>query len=414
MAQWDISNYPSDVHYFNQAIEFLDSNSVVVNDINGVYISKDRGKSFFKHSNRIFSGSILQFLSDTLLVNSASTDARLSGLSFSKDTGRTFIDFPLLSSNGDTFPDGEVFLYNFFSNGRAFVFDKYQNRYRLFRSVNHGSSWEELDTGRIVGPRLLGSLGWNHPVYKFDSTVLRLDRSGKFLMKATSFGDSIVIIPLSQLAPNSAQPIFHVAFKSEQEGLAIEPGTGNVYRTLDGGFSFQELTSPVVRLFRIDFVKDYSVSKGFYIAGAGSNFNGSFASFDNGSSWTSIGDVFNYLSLRFHSVKFGISSSANNGERIRYFTGLPFNSIDKKMPGSIDLAIFPNPTATHFRIQGADMFSNVFVSIFNLQGKLLYSGEHSFQTDWVVPVNTLSSGVYVVSLQANHSGYPVFRRLVVE
>lgn len=409
-AQWDISSYPSDIYYFNQAIEFLDSNSVIATDVGGVYLSNDKGKSFSKRSNRTFSFSIFQFFSDSLLFNSAAPNSITSGLSYSKDTGSTFIDFPLLSSNGDTFADGEVFLYNFFPNGKAFVFDKLKERYRLLKSENYGRTWVELDSGRIVGPKLLkATSGWNHTVYKFDSILFRMDASSKFLIKAISYGDSIVLVPLSEKLEES---ILHVAFSNSKEGLAIAPGSGNVFRTEDAGLSFQKLNFPPKPFSRIDFVKGNSLANGFYIVGTG-DFNGSFASFDNGSSWISIGDVFSYISLRFHSIKFGISCAPVNGERIRYFTGLPFNSVPHQKLGQLNVELFPNPAQSHFRIQGAEILSKITVSILDIHGKLIYKSLQSIQTDWVVPVDFLSPGLYLICLESENK-LPSYKRLIVE
>ncbi|GAB1447939.1 hypothetical protein MASR2M44_09410 [Bacteroidota bacterium] len=346
------------------------------------------------------------------MFSSGRLDDFSSGLSYTKDTGISFIPFPIIDQKADTLKNGQVLLFHFFENGKGFLLDKVNDTLRFLFTENFGKSWRIKDSSFFKGTREIDLGVFNNKKFAFDSTVYRLFRKGNstWLVKVTNFGDSVQIIDFDTFSNR----ITCAAFKDEKNGIFLASNR-KIYQTMDGAMTFQNLPDlPTTSLLYIDYAKETQNREGFYMAGVAGKLEGSYFTKDDGINWASVGDVFDYSTLRFYNSEFGISGSGRQGEVIRYFTGLPFNSIDKKKPGSLDLAIFPNPTATHFRIQGADMFSTVFVSIFNLQGKLLYSGEHSFQTDWVVPVNTLSSGVYVVSLKTNHSAYPVFRRLVIE
>ncbi|MCA0426729.1 MAG: T9SS type A sorting domain-containing protein [Bacteroidetes bacterium] len=413
-AQWDISNYPSPFYYFEGPHVFIDSNSILAGDLYGTFYSPDRGKNFQLRSTASWSSNNeLQLLGNGNLFRSG------VGMFISKDTGRTFLDFPLISDNLDTFSKAnKVIAFRIFANGKGFILDWKKNAgFRYFKTLDFGQSWSLQDTTKIKLSADFYSDDFqttevrNRSFY-FDSTVYKYFSfsNNSSIIKITNYGDSMETISLRNLLNRR---VFDMAFEDENKGLFL--GFGNsIHRTEDGMQSFVKLDSPQVLLSRIAFAPKSKDYPSFYMAGYFNGYKGSFYSLNEGKTWNSTGDVFNYESLFFLNSSFGISCSANNGERIRYFTGLPFNSVPHQKLGQLNFELFPNPAQSHFRIQGAEIHSTITVSIYDIHGKLISKSLQSIQTDWVVPVNSLSSGIYVVSLKAYHSDYPVFRRLVIE
>jgi len=74
------------------------------------------------------------------------------------------------------------------------------------------------------------------------------------------------------------------------------------------------------------------------------------------------------------------------------------------------IKLYPNPAHEYFTIEGIQSNCSSFVSIYNMQGKLVQKSELSFNS--IVNISSLSPGVYVYKVSANKSAY--MGKLIVE
>jgi len=102
-----------------------------------------------------------------------------------------------------------------------------------------------------------------------------------------------------------------------------------------------------------------------------------------------------------------IRASGNNGDGFYYITELDFQylSVDESSKTKVNpLRVFPNPTKGQFLIEIPEGCNEGAISVYSLQGQLLYFRE--FSNDKEMKLNLdVPPGAYLVKLSGNRSVY---------
>jgi hypothetical protein len=85
------------------------------------------------------------------------------------------------------------------------------------------------------------------------------------------------------------------------------------------------------------------------------------------------------------------------------------------MPGKekSSFTVYPNPatTAIHIAMNGPDIGTGQYVSVLDLQGRVLISPAW-FRTDAVIDIGSLSNGMYLIRMESDTGGV-AYQKLVV-
>lgn len=291
----------------------------------------------------------------------------------------------------------------------------------LYKTTNGGSTWSSLTP---LGSNVL----WG--VSAVDASTVYVCGASGAVWKTTNGGTSFSSVNIS-----TTNTIIDLQFVSATEGCALEV-TGNVWRTTNGGTTWTETFSTVGVYFTSIFFVNTTV--GYAVGSSGTIIKTT----DGGASWTTqTSNSTNYLQyVDFYDANNGIVSGLN-GVVLRTMNGgalwFPENtwttmslyccillSPTSALAGGIngtmlkntslgngfeqfslndDISVYPDPAQNSLMLNISDNdMIDYDISIFNMQGQLLYSQTIS-QALTVIDITSLARGVYYIRVENKDS-----------
>ena len=215
--------------------------------------------------------------------------------------------------------------------------DPINGEFELYVTENGGENWVQVPGSNIPNP-LGGEYGYTRQIEINGNNVWYTTNKGR-IYKSSDKGNNWVVYQSPIADFGSAEVNGNISFSDSQNGILVD-NSANVYKSVDGGASWDQLTpnGPVY------------TSGLCYIDGTNTIFttgNGSSFSLDGGYSWTPI-DTATHLFVDFFNEELGWSgawtqvtgASSTGGVWKWEDFSLDFNQPDN----DLNLRYYPNPT----------------------------------------------------------------------
>lgn len=182
-------------------------------------------------------------------------------------------------------------------------------------------------------------------------------------------------------------------------------GTGHVYKSLNGGGTWTDISTSLPDMPFETVTVDPKYPKHLFV---GCDF-GVFYSTDDGATWTMYDtgfpdatEVFDLLVSPLDHYLYAFTYG--RGQWKRDLSDITTGVNDVQVT-NVSATLFPNPATTELNIKISDYNSgnNYQLSIYNIQGQEVYSQLIINNSQLTIPVSSLSSGIYFVSLRNGNS-----------
>jgi hypothetical protein len=387
-CQWFPSSYPQNFTSFDQ-VDFLNKDTIWGVEFNGVVASYDGGQTFIRKSSNLIQ----------LGVNAFHVKQKLyyinNGIFESLNQGINWTKVQIVNDLGDTIYKGNVYQAHIFPNEAGFALGSFSNgNYRLFKTLNGGLSWVELDSSKIAIPKFEQGQSpiFKGKVYCFDSTCIMWNiREKNRFWVFTNFGGSVKEFDCNSRIDSDIRSF---AFSDMNNGICIT-NNRSVYR-IENDFSNFIYQGQSPTNIDIDFGKSINPKNSFYIIG-GSGGIGSYYSLDTGKTWQNIGDNHSHGFLKMFNSTIGISSiSSSNQSRIKMFDYIILGNADniKKQ----NLTLFPNPVSDILNLVIFENSINSHIKIYSASGQCVIEQKGGDN----INVENLKSGVYSIQLSVDN------------
>jgi photosystem II stability/assembly factor-like uncharacterized protein len=272
----------------------------------------------------------------------------------------------------------------------------YATGYRgvLLKTVDGGINWEKL----IEGSPDVNKMS----VFFTDSVTGYLAGNYGYIMKTTDGGMNWVYIH-----PQTGGSLNSVFFTDSDTGYVV--GGGLIYNTNDGGLTWSIQYPQDYNAFWLNSVYFYNNSTGYIVSAEGIVLKTT----DAGINWeldysiasTWINSIYCLSEDTCYAVGLGgiILKRTNGGGNVNV------NENEKAEPG---FSISPNPATSNITISGLKANSNIFIEIFDLQGKRIMKKKYLYQAKYDIDVSSLSEGIYVVKVQTEN--YILAEKFVIQ
>ena len=261
--------------------------------------------------------------------------------------------------------------------------DPINGEFELYVTENGGENWVQVPGSNIPNP-LGGEYGYTRQIEINGNNVWYTTNKGR-IYKSSDKGNTWVVY-LSPIADFvSAEVNGNISFSDSQNGILVD-NSANVYKSVDGGASWDQLTpnGPVY------------TSGLCYIDGTNTIFttgNGSSFSLDGGYSWTPI-DTATHLFVDFYNEELGWSgawtqvtgASSTGGVWKWEDFSLDFNQPDN----DLNLRYYPNPTNDfiNFVYDG-----DLTIKVYNILGQEIIN-----TNDKLIDLRNYNDGVFIFKI----------------
>jgi photosystem II stability/assembly factor-like uncharacterized protein len=285
----------------------------------------------------------------------------------------------------------------------------YYGANRLYKTTNRAVSWQS------ISPDLTNGAGPNgEVVYGTITTIAVAPSNGQFIYVGTDDGNVwqtpdgganwINIsngLPLRWITRVAVDPYDEMTVYVTLSGYRYDSYLPHVFRSLDGGGSWQDIAGDLPEAPANDIIVDPVLDSALYLA---TDF-GVFVTRNLGLNWAMLGDNLPnvpVVDLRFHQPTRTLIA-ATYGRSMYTFAVDQLVGIKAEKNVRVNaFSVFPNPAHDNIRISYNGSISILQYQIFDLQGKVVYSGSFSNVT---MPVSIflpdLSTGEYLVKLYDN-------------
>ncbi|MEC7831969.1 MAG: S8 family serine peptidase, partial [Bacteroidota bacterium] len=261
--------------------------------------------------------------------------------------------------------------------------DPINGEFELYVTENGGENWVQVPGSNIPNP-LGGEYGYTRQIEINGNNVWYTTNKGR-IYKSSDKGNNWVVYQSPIADFGSAEVNGNISFSDSQNGILVD-NSANVYKSVDGGASWDQLTpnGPVY------------TSGLCYIDGTNTIFttgNGSSFSLDGGYSWTPI-DTATHLFVDFYNEELGWSgawtqvtgASSTGGVWKWEDFSLDFNQPDN----DLNLRYYPNPTNDfiNFVYDG-----DLTIKVYNILGQEIIN-----TNDKLIDLRNYNDGVFIFKI----------------
>ncbi len=182
-------------------------------------------------------------------------------------------------------------------------------------------------------------------------------------------------------------------------------GTGHIYKSTNAGTTWTDISISLPDMPFETITVDPLYPKHLF---AGCDF-GAFYSTDDGATWTSYDTGFPdatevYDLLVSPSDHYLYAFTFGRGQWKRDLSDIPTSVNDVKVV-TTSAKVYPNPVSTDLNVKISNFNSsgNYRLSIYNIQGKEVYSQLTIDNSQLTIPVSTLANGMYIINIRNNNS-----------
>ena len=261
--------------------------------------------------------------------------------------------------------------------------DPINGEFELYVTEDGGENWVQVPGSNIPNP-LGGEYGYTRQIEINGNNVWYTTNKGR-IYKSSDKGNNWVVYQSPIADFGSAEVNGNISFSDSQNGILVD-NSANVYKSVDGGASWDQLTpnGPVY------------TSGLCYIDGTNTIFttgNGSSFSLDGGYSWTPI-DTATHLFVDFFNEELGWSggwtqvtgASSTGGVWKWEDFSLDFNQPDN----DINLRYYPNPTNDFVNfVHDGDLT----IKVYNILGQEIIN-----TNDKLIDLRNYSDGVFIFKI----------------
>ena len=261
--------------------------------------------------------------------------------------------------------------------------DPINGEFELYVTENGGENWVQVPGSNIPNP-LGGEYGYTRQIEINGNNVWYTTNKGR-IYKSSDKGNNWVVYQSPIADFGSAEVNGNISFSDSQNGILVD-NSANVYKSVDGGASWDQLTpnGPVY------------TSGLCYIDGTNTIFttgNGSSFSLDGGYSWTPI-DTATHLFVDFYNEELGwsgawtqVTGAISTGGVWKWEDfSLDFNQPDN----DLNLRYYPNPTNDfiNFVYDG-----DLTIKVYNILGQEIIN-----TNDKLIDLRNYNDGVFIFKI----------------
>lgn len=324
------------------------------------------------------------------------------------DAGATWTQIhPELFSDSNSFLCG----VHFFDTNHGIVFgDPVDNYFEIYTTTDAGVTWTRTTTTDIPAPLVGEYIMINHFDTTGGTTRFLTNQGRLFCSQDQGMTWTVKQTPANPYYDRYGGDFYsdrYFSFKNANEGIFVTAGNSALYRTIDGGTTWNPSTTTGILSDRsVAYVPQTTGT--YYNTGHVSE-DGAWSSgysTDNGNSWTVMTDNPNFIPVvaEFFSPTVGYASGYHySGPHLHGFYRLTdtFDRLLKKksfLETSFNAS--PNPTKDVFKINGASI---TFVKIHDATGKAIYQQSFSATDEAEIDLSGFGTGIYFAKVN-NYNG----------
>ena len=261
--------------------------------------------------------------------------------------------------------------------------DPINGEFELYVTTNGGNNWNQVPGSSIPNP-LGGEYGYTRQMEVVGDNVWFTTNRGRIFFSPDRGNNwDVYESPLSDFG--SAEENGSLSFSDVQNGIIID-NSGNVYRSFNGGFSWEQIsTEGNIYTSGLCFIEGTDI---VFSTGAGSSFSP-----DGGYTWAPI-DIATHLYVDFFSPEIGWSGAFTNVEGPNSIGGVwkwEDFSLSSNFNDIIEIDYYPNPTddIVNFNYDG-----DIIISVYNILGREILITENKS-----VSLKVYESGIYLFKIQ---------------
>jgi photosystem II stability/assembly factor-like uncharacterized protein len=296
-----------------------------------------------------------------------------------------------LYTDGAAFPN---IVYFWDANTGFCQGDPTSGYFEIYTTTDGGTNWVRTPSANIPN-ELTGEYGYVRQIEVVGNRLWYTTNKGR-IYRSDDKGLNFEVFQSPLTDFGSATSSGNLSFWDANNGL-LASMQGGLWKTTDGGETWNAITAPDANIFDIECVADSNSAVATTRNAAGDTYS-TFYSNDNGTTWSMVDNI-QRIELEFkNSLGFGgaFSTNATTGGIFKYTgTELPASTNDNTIT---TFKAYPNPVKDILTIEGVDTISNV--SIFNMLGqKVLNVNPNGNNAN--INMNSLNNGTYFAKVTIN-------------
>jgi photosystem II stability/assembly factor-like uncharacterized protein len=282
--------------------------------------------------------------------------------------------------------------------------DTESGNFEIYTTSDGGTIWDRVVGATNIPASTEGETGFMSGTSVIGDTFWFSTSSGR-IFKSNNKGLTWTVNTTPTPSPDFAFGLDKFTFSDSSKGILMIEGTQKIYRTNDGGETWNLIVTPDFYKTNIAYIPNTST----VIAGAAANPFGSSYSTDDGVTWTTIDNGIFHGTLAFLNDSFGFSAGltteaippttppTTTGGIYKFF-GIPLKTANFDLKKQI--FAYPNPTNGILHLD-SEVSSFKGAAIFDLLGKQVYSSKFSNLNKADLDLNSLQTGNYILKVTSD-------------
>jgi photosystem II stability/assembly factor-like uncharacterized protein len=271
--------------------------------------------------------------------------------------------------------------------------DTESGTFEIYTTSDGGTNWIRVIGALNIPDSLVDEAGYLGLTSVIGDTFWFGTSAGR-IFKSNTKGLSWTVNTIATPSPDFGFGLDKFTFSDTSKGILMIEGTQKIYRTNDGGETWNLIVTPDFYKTNIAYIPNTST----VIAGAAANPFGSSYSADDGVTWTAIDTGVFHGELAILNSLFGFSAGMNTNATtggISKFTGIPLKNPSFGINNQI--SSYPNPTNGILHLNSENSLIKE-ASIFDLLGRNVHSTKFSAINKVDLDLKSLQAGAYVLKV----------------